>query len=112
MLNSRELFYQRSCVFAVPISSTSEPSENSRVVDVTSCISDEPRCSNSSLHSSNSVSDQLINKFWELDSVPCAKPLTSLEEACEDHFVKTHSRDENGRYTVKVTISHSSDAVR
>ncbi|GFU21901.1 integrase catalytic domain-containing protein [Trichonephila clavipes] len=48
------------------------------------------------------VWDQLINKFWELDSVPCAKPLTSLEEACEDHFVKTHSRDENGRYTVKL----------
>ncbi|GFU26835.1 integrase catalytic domain-containing protein [Trichonephila clavipes] len=48
------------------------------------------------------VSDQLINKFWELDSVTCAKPLTSLEEACEDHFVKTHSRDENGRYTVKL----------
>ncbi|GFW85339.1 integrase catalytic domain-containing protein [Trichonephila clavipes] len=48
------------------------------------------------------VSDQLINKFWELDSVPCAKPLFSLEEACEDHFVKTHSRDENGRYTVKL----------
>ncbi|GFX85040.1 integrase catalytic domain-containing protein [Trichonephila clavipes] len=46
--------------------------------------------------------DQLINKFWELDSVPCAKPLTSLEEACEDHFVKTHSRDEDGRYTVKL----------
>ncbi|GFX80512.1 integrase catalytic domain-containing protein [Trichonephila clavipes] len=38
----------------------------------------------------------------ELDSVLYAKPLTSLEEACEDHFVKTHSRDENGRYTVKL----------
>ncbi|GFY25231.1 uncharacterized protein TNCV_2483521 [Trichonephila clavipes] len=48
------------------------------------------------------VSDHFINKFWELDSVPCAKPLTSLEEACENHFVKTHSRDENGRYTVKL----------
>ncbi|GFU31488.1 DUF1758 domain-containing protein [Trichonephila clavipes] len=48
------------------------------------------------------VSDHLINKFWELDSVPCAKPLASLEEACEDHFVKTHSRDENGRYTVRL----------
>ncbi|GFR22340.1 integrase catalytic domain-containing protein [Trichonephila clavata] len=48
------------------------------------------------------VSDQLINKFWELDSMPCAKPLTSLEEGCEDHFVKTHSRDENGRYTVRL----------
>ncbi|GFU62858.1 DUF1758 domain-containing protein [Trichonephila clavipes] len=48
------------------------------------------------------VSDQLINKFWELDSVPCTKPLTSLEEVCEDHFIKTHSRDENGRNTVKL----------
>ncbi|GFR10249.1 integrase catalytic domain-containing protein [Trichonephila clavata] len=48
------------------------------------------------------VSDHLINKFWELDYVPCAKPLTSLEEACEDHFLKTHSRDENGRYTVRL----------
>ncbi|GFS48604.1 DUF1758 domain-containing protein [Trichonephila clavipes] len=50
------------------------------------------------------VSDHLINKLWELDSlsVPCAKPLTSLEEACEDHFVKTHSREENGRYTVRL----------
>ncbi|GFU86298.1 DUF1758 domain-containing protein [Trichonephila clavipes] len=48
------------------------------------------------------VSDHLINKFWELDSVSCAKPLTSLEEACEDHFVKKHSRDENGRYTVRL----------
>ncbi|GFW88584.1 integrase catalytic domain-containing protein [Trichonephila clavipes] len=36
------------------------------------------------------------------DPVPCAKPLTSLEEACEDHFVKTHSRDENGRYTIRL----------
>ncbi|GFW21155.1 integrase catalytic domain-containing protein [Trichonephila clavipes] len=43
-----------------------------------------------------------INKFWELDSVPCAKPLTSSEEACEDHFVKTYSRDKNGRYTVRL----------
>ncbi|GFU01947.1 integrase catalytic domain-containing protein [Trichonephila clavipes] len=48
------------------------------------------------------VSIGSANQFWELDSVPCAKSLTSIEEACEDHFVKTHSRDENGRYTVKL----------
>ncbi|XP_071034195.1 uncharacterized protein [Parasteatoda tepidariorum] len=52
-------------------------------------------------------SDLLINKFWELDSVPCVKPLTSLEEACEDHFVKTHSRDGNGRYTVRLPFHTS-----
>ncbi|XP_054720626.1 uncharacterized protein LOC129230250 [Uloborus diversus] len=57
-----------------------------------------------SLHVNNIqlVLDHLINKFWELDSVPCAKQLTSLEKSCEDHFAKTHSRDENGRYTVRL----------
>ncbi|GFW18453.1 DUF1758 domain-containing protein [Trichonephila clavipes] len=53
------------------------------------------------------VSDHVINKFWELDSVPCAKPLTSLEEAYEDHFVKTHSRNENGRYTMRLPFHTS-----
>ena len=48
------------------------------------------------------VSDDLVHKFWELDSVPCAKPLTSLEKSCEEHFVMTHSRDESGRYTVRL----------
>ncbi|GFW27198.1 integrase catalytic domain-containing protein [Trichonephila clavipes] len=40
VLNSRELSVNVSVFSPVPISSTSEPSENSRVVDVTSCISD------------------------------------------------------------------------
>ncbi|GFS49799.1 integrase catalytic domain-containing protein [Nephila pilipes] len=43
----------------------------------------------------------------ELDSAPCAKPLTSSEEDCEDHFVKTNSRDENGRYTVRLPFHTS-----
>nr|XP_042912697.1 uncharacterized protein LOC122272772 [Parasteatoda tepidariorum] len=29
------------------------------------------------------------------------------EEACDDHFVKTHSRDENGRYTVRLPFHTS-----
>ncbi|GFY04286.1 hypothetical protein TNCV_4413741 [Trichonephila clavipes] len=40
VLNSRELSINAPVFSPVPISSTSEPSENSRVVDVTSCISD------------------------------------------------------------------------
>ncbi|GFU65999.1 integrase catalytic domain-containing protein [Trichonephila clavipes] len=40
VLNSRELSVNAPVFSPVPISSTSEPSENSRVVDVTSCISD------------------------------------------------------------------------
>ncbi|GFX72662.1 uncharacterized protein TNCV_4062581 [Trichonephila clavipes] len=39
--------------------------------------------------------------FWELENVEVEK--TKNEEAifCEDHFLKTHSRDEEGRYVVK-----------
>ncbi|GFT44385.1 integrase catalytic domain-containing protein [Trichonephila clavipes] len=40
VLNSRELSVNAPVFSPVPISSTSEPSEHSRVVDVTSCISD------------------------------------------------------------------------
>ncbi|GFU75536.1 integrase catalytic domain-containing protein [Trichonephila clavipes] len=40
VLNSRELSVNAPVFSPIPISSTSEPSENSRVVDVTSCISD------------------------------------------------------------------------
>ncbi|GFX48638.1 DUF1758 domain-containing protein [Trichonephila clavipes] len=40
VLNSRELSVNAPVFSPVPISSTSEPGENSRVVDVTSCISD------------------------------------------------------------------------
>ncbi|GFS91597.1 integrase catalytic domain-containing protein [Trichonephila clavipes] len=38
-------------------------------------------------------------------TLPLLKGQTlSLEEACEDHFVKTHSRDGNGRYTVRLPV--------
>lgn len=40
--------------------------------------------------------DQLINKFWELDSVPAANLVTTTEKACEEHFFKTYSRDKTG----------------
>ncbi|GFT23870.1 integrase catalytic domain-containing protein [Trichonephila clavipes] len=40
VFNSRELSVNAPVFSPVPISNTSEPSENSRVVDVTSCISD------------------------------------------------------------------------
>ncbi|GFX48586.1 uncharacterized protein TNCV_584831 [Trichonephila clavipes] len=191
VLNSRKLSVNAPVFSPVPISSTSEPSENSRVVDVTSCISDvnpdvqillctaliqekanvrisclgasDTRLnglaeiqftshfsSQNSFHASVYVINKIVGMIphHDLDSsmrelfgdislvdpafyksspidvllgvdltLPllkgqtlslvsigsaCAKPLTSLEEACEDHFVKTHSRDENGRYTVKL----------
>ncbi|GFS54632.1 uncharacterized protein TNCV_2749251 [Trichonephila clavipes] len=45
--------------------------------------------------------NQTLKMFWELENVEVER--TKNEEAifCEDHFLKTHSRDEEGRYVVK-----------
>ncbi|GFX24684.1 uncharacterized protein TNCV_3344641 [Trichonephila clavipes] len=131
VLNSRELSVNAPVFSPVPISSTSEPSENSRVVDVTSCISDVnpdvqillctaliqsgpidvllgvdltlPLLKGQTLSLGKDKPFAIRSEMgWIIGSVPCAKPLTSLEEACEYHFIKTHSRDENGRYTVRL----------
>ncbi|GFX05489.1 integrase catalytic domain-containing protein [Trichonephila clavipes] len=41
------------------------------------------------------------------DSIPEANLLTSEERACEDHFIDTHVRNEDGRYVVRLPF-HSS----
>ncbi|GFV94473.1 DUF1758 domain-containing protein [Trichonephila clavipes] len=53
------------------------------------------------------VTDELVSNFWKLDSVPEANLLTSEERACEDHFIDTHVRNEDGRYVVRLPF-HSS----
>ncbi|GFT30188.1 integrase catalytic domain-containing protein [Trichonephila clavipes] len=40
-----------------------------------------------------------IKKFWQIDSVK-----TSELDICEDHFKNTHSRDDQGRYTVAMPL--------
>ncbi|XP_062558044.1 uncharacterized protein LOC134222916 [Armigeres subalbatus] len=44
-------------------------------------------------------------KFWELESVQEASPLTSKEQAIEKHFEQTHFRDDTGRYTVRLPFN-------
>ena len=46
--------------------------------------------------------EDLLSKFWKLDDVPKANLLSKEEQACEDHFAATYSRNDDGRYTVKL----------
>ncbi|GFY36511.1 uncharacterized protein TNCV_27171 [Trichonephila clavipes] len=50
--------------------------------------------------------NQTLKMFWELENVELER--TKNEEAifCEDHFLKTHSRDEEGRYVVKMPLKN------
>ena len=46
--------------------------------------------------------EKYVRFLWENEAVPETK-LWSLEELdCEEHYVQTHSRDENGRYVVRL----------
>lgn len=45
--------------------------------------------------------DHLLRKFWEVEENPKGdKKLTALEQQCENHYMETHSRKEDGRYEV------------
>ncbi|XP_018396685.1 PREDICTED: uncharacterized protein LOC108774934, partial [Cyphomyrmex costatus] len=47
---------------------------------------------------------RLIHRFWELDEVAPLKAsvLSSEEQECEEHFLNTHTRSEDGRYIVRL----------
>lgn len=51
----------------------------------------------------NDISDQ-VERFWKLESCEPTRLSTSEEEACERHFVATHTRDETGRYVLELPI--------
>lgn len=47
----------------------------------------------------------VVRLFWEQEEVPAAAPALSSEEMeCEDHFVRTHSRNSDGRYSVRLPV--------
>lgn len=55
-------------------------------------------------NSKNSIQNQ-VQKFWELEEViePKARKRYTVEEIkCETHFLQTCSREENGRFTLKL----------
>lgn len=52
--------------------------------------------------------NQQIEKFWLIEEIPNEKPILSKEEQeCEDNFVKTTTRDESGRFVVKLPLKEN-----
>ncbi|GFY63521.1 integrase catalytic domain-containing protein [Trichonephila inaurata madagascariensis] len=65
-------------------------------------VPSEEMFSSIAVNSIQVVTEDLVSNFWKLDSVPEASLLTSEERACEDHFIETHVRNEDGRYVVRL----------
>ncbi|GFW86942.1 uncharacterized protein TNCV_2810971 [Trichonephila clavipes] len=45
-----------------------------------------------------------IKKFWEIENVEIDFVKTCELDICKDHFKNTHSRDDQGRYTVAMPL--------
>ncbi|XP_074028336.1 uncharacterized protein [Leptinotarsa decemlineata] len=52
------------------------------------------------LHSPSS--QQELTRFWEIEELPSSKALSPEEEACEEHYKLRTSRNDSGRYVVKL----------
>ena len=60
--------------------------------------------------SSNDKLNEILQKFWEIESVPYAINhiiLSKDEQDCEAHFQSTYSRDESGRFIVRLPFKSS-----
>ncbi|XP_077275276.1 uncharacterized protein LOC143904452 [Temnothorax americanus] len=103
-----ELFYQLLCVGQIKLSNSALILQKTRLGWIISGAI-HSRESASNRIACNLVVDSLdaqVSKFWELEEVSSVKHLSKDEEACEKHFSQTYSRDESGRYTVRLPFNH------
>ncbi|XP_055605769.1 uncharacterized protein LOC129753943 [Uranotaenia lowii] len=49
--------------------------------------------------------DTQLQRFWEVENFDNGKALTPDEQHCEDHFKTTVSRDDTGRYIVRLPLN-------
>ncbi|XP_076643557.1 uncharacterized protein LOC143353835 [Halictus rubicundus] len=55
-----------------------------------------------------SINDPLetaLSKFWESEAIPSCSLLTQEEKHCEQHFADTYTRDDTGRFTVRLPFN-------
>ncbi|XP_065082351.1 uncharacterized protein LOC135704776 [Ochlerotatus camptorhynchus] len=48
--------------------------------------------------------DAQVRRFWEVEDFDHGKTFTAEEQRCEAHFVKTHTRNAEGRYVVRLPV--------
>lgn len=51
--------------------------------------------------------DQMLVTFWNADYIPQQKQWTPEEQRAEDIFVKTHRRDQSGRFVVRIPLENT-----
>ncbi|XP_025160015.1 uncharacterized protein LOC112589767 [Harpegnathos saltator] len=93
------------CVLSGPLSGSVVPSSSGASVSFRGARTGSPSLRINTLHYMESLSlESELRRFWELEEV-FTNPILNLEdEKCEEHFRTSHSRDESGRYIVRITF--------
>ncbi|XP_018405486.1 PREDICTED: uncharacterized protein LOC108781868 [Cyphomyrmex costatus] len=50
-----------------------------------------------------------LEKFWSMDEIEQSSPISKEEKLCEEHFVKTHVRDLEGQFIVRLPLKDNID---
>ncbi|UYV79361.1 hypothetical protein LAZ67_17002296, partial [Cordylochernes scorpioides] len=72
-------------------------------------VSERQSFRNMAHFSSELESEDLIKRFWELESIPSEEIPTKEEKDCESHYLKNVVRDESGRYIVRLPFKESAE---
>ncbi|UYV63214.1 hypothetical protein LAZ67_2003462 [Cordylochernes scorpioides] len=72
-------------------------------------VSERQSFRNMAHFSSELESEDLIKRFWELESIPLEEIPTKEEKDCESHYLKNVVRDESGRYIVRLPFKESAE---
>lgn len=72
---------------------------------VTGPVADSSVSSNVAYHCCNAIGanenvDEVLRGFWEIEECFTSSAQSLEEQQCEQHFIDTHTRNENGRYGV------------
>ncbi|XP_024893519.1 uncharacterized protein LOC112468532 [Temnothorax curvispinosus] len=105
-LMGAELFYQLLCVGQIKLGNALILQKTRLGWILSGAIHDRGPASNRI--ACNLVVDSLdaqVAKFWEIEEVSSVRRLSDDERACEQHFSQTHSRDESGRYIVRLPFN-------
>lgn len=55
--------------------------------------------------STNSILHKQLEKFWHVEELEQDSTHSQEESQCEEHFISTHARDDDGRFIVKLPLN-------
>lgn len=57
------------------------------------------------------IATDILTRFWKIEELPASVHVSPDDQACEQNFLSTHSRNSSGRYVVKLPFRRPPDVL-